>query len=336
MPRTRLDPKAWNPPPRPDLDGPYAPNRALEAPERWSTPGEGPEDVVAGHDGGLYTGLADGRVVRFPPDGGAARTVATVPGRPLGIERDPRGGLIVCSAGGGLLHLDPDTGAVTTVVDRVDGAAMRFTNNAACAADGRIFFTDSSRRFGFDDFMADILEHSRTGRLLVHDRRDGSTRVLLDGLAFANGVALASDESYVLVAETAAYRVTRWWLDGPRRRDTYEPFLDNLPGLPDNLTTGPDGLFWVAFVNPRDAVLDRLLPHPLLRRGVWALPERLRPAPTRYGFVVAYDERGGVVHNLQGPSGEAYARITSARVHDGWLWLGSLDEHAIARVPAPA
>ena len=38
----------------------------------------------------------------------------------------------------------------------------------------------------------------------------------MDGLQFANGVVLSPDESYLLVAETGAYRITRLWLGGAR------------------------------------------------------------------------------------------------------------------------
>ena len=56
---------------------------------------------------------------------------------------------------------------------------------------------------------------TRTGRL-VRRGPDGSVSVVLDGLAFANGVALATDQSWVAVAETAARTVVRHWITGDR------------------------------------------------------------------------------------------------------------------------
>lgn len=38
--------------------------------------------------------------------------------------------------------------------------------------------------------------------------------MLLKDLYFANGVALSKDESFVLVAETFQYRISRYWLKG--------------------------------------------------------------------------------------------------------------------------
>jgi hypothetical protein len=58
--------------------------------------------------------------------------------------------------------------------------------------------------------------------------------VLLKDLYFANGVALSANEDFVLVNETYRYRISRYWLKG-EQAGTQDVFIDNLPGLPDNL-----------------------------------------------------------------------------------------------------
>ena len=55
--------------------------------------------------------------------------------------------------------------------------------------------------FDLEHYMADLIEHSGTGRLLRRDP-DGSLDVVLGGLQIANGVALAPDGSYLVVAQT--------------------------------------------------------------------------------------------------------------------------------------
>ena len=62
------------------------------------------------------------------------------------------------------------------------------------------------------------MQASHTGRLLRYDPASGRTDVLADGLWFANGVALAPDESYVVVVETMRARLLRVWLRGPQAR----------------------------------------------------------------------------------------------------------------------
>jgi sugar lactone lactonase YvrE len=332
MAKPSISPSTWTPPKAPSSTGTWAANSMLASIELIHVPGSGPEDVAVLHDGDLVVGLDDGRICRLSPDGRRTEIVADTTGRPLGIEVRDDGKLYVCDAHRGLLLVDPDAGDVEVLVDQIGGRPLRFTNNAAIHPDGSVLFSDSSLRFGIEHFKADLLEHSCTGRLLRW--RDGEVEVLLEGLAFANGVALTHDGDAVLVAETAGYRVTRYWLAG-EWAGTSEVLIENLPGFPDNLSTGPGGTVWIAMPSTRDASLDLLLPRPpALRRAVWALPDRFQPQASRNTFVIGIDADGTVTHNLQGP-GDRFHYVTGVREHDGHLYLGSLVEGAVARYRLP-
>jgi sugar lactone lactonase YvrE len=63
--------------------------------------------------------------------------------------------------------------------------------------------------------IIDVLTSKPRGRLLRYTEQ-GGTEVLLDGIHFANGMALARDESFVLINETPRARVLRFWLQGPK------------------------------------------------------------------------------------------------------------------------
>jgi sugar lactone lactonase YvrE len=322
MTRPPIAPVRWQPPTaparsrKPRSAEPLPPLRLLDV------LGEGPEDVLVDDAGRVLTGVADGRILRLAPDNRLLEVLADTGGRPLGLEWLPDGGLLVCDARRGLLRVDLATGAVTTLVSDVDGRPIGFCNNAAVAGDGTVYFSDSSRRFGVDAWKADLLEHSGTGRLLRRGLAAEVT-VLADGLQFANGVALAPDGSFVVVAETAAYRLRKVWITGPRAGEV-EVFVDNLPGFPDNVSTGTDGLFWVAMGSPRDRTLDQLLPrHPRLRQVVWTLPDRLQPQPKTSVWVYALSPAGEVVHDLQAP-GDRFHFVTGVREHDGTVVMGSL------------
>jgi sugar lactone lactonase YvrE len=293
-------------------------------------PGNGPEDVAIGADGQLYAGLVDGRIVRIHPDSGRTDVVADTGGRPLGVEVDPDGGLVVCDPFRGVLHVDPATGKVTTMTDKVDGITMLLCDNSSLTADGTVYFSDSSTQFGLDHYKGELLAHSGTGRLLRRTP-DGAVDLVADGLQFANGVALAADESWVAVAQTAAYCIDRVWLSGPRQGQR-ETLVDNLPAFPDNVSLGSDGLIWVALPSPRDSVLDLLLPRPAaVRRLVWALPDAVQPKPKSTVWVQAYDVTGRLVHDLQCEH-PRFRTVTGVRELDGVVWLGSLTSAAIGRI----
>lgn len=327
--RPRIRPVVWSPPAIPARARRESSEPPMPLPRPLPVAGTGPEDVAVGADGTVYTGVEDGRILRLSPDGGPARPVADTGGRPLGVEVAGDGRLIVCDADRGLLRVEPDRpDRVEVLVDTIADAPMRLCDNAAVGSDGSIYFSDSSRRFGLAHWRADLLEHSGTGRLLRRDPR-GEVEVLVDGLQFANGVALAADESFVAVAETGAYRVTRLWLTGPLagRRDI---LIDNLPGFPDNLSTGRQGRIWIALASPRNPLLDWAHARPpTIRRAIWALPERIQPQPARTAWVLAVDATGAIVCDLQA-TGAGIHLVTGVREHGDRLYLGSL----IGRVAA--
>jgi sugar lactone lactonase YvrE len=327
-------PVAWTPAPNPGLTGPFAHSTGFTD-LRMLAVGEGPEAVTQGPDGFLYTGLQDGWVVRFRPDGrGPAERVVQTGGRPLGMQFDAHGHLIVADAFRGLLSVAPDR-TITPLLEAVDGRRLLFPNAVAIAADGAIWFSDASQRFDQHHWRDDFWEGRATGRLLRYDPHIGQAAVRLEDLRFANGVALGPNDAFVLVNETVAARIHRLWLTGPRA-GTHDIFLDGLPGYPDNLSSNGRGLFWVALAAPRIHTLDRLAGSPRLRQVLFRLPAALTEVrPPAVAWVIGMDVRGAVRHHLRDTSGR-YANVTSVREVDGVLWLGSLFGWAVGRAQAPA
>ena len=322
-------PAAWDPP---AAAAARDVNRALAGAERIPLDGaHGPEDVAFGPHGALYTGVEDGRILRRRRDG-AVETFARTGGRPLGLRFGPDGALYVADAQEGLLAVSAD-GRVEALAPGHGGRPFRLADDLDIAADGTVYFTDASTRVGLGESVRDVVEQHPTGRLLAY-RRGAGLRVLHEGFSFANGVALAADQSYVLVAETARYRVQRCWL-APERAGRCEVLTDNLPGFPDGVTRGSGGRFWIALVSPRNALLDRIHPYPSLKTAMLRLPEALRPGPRAYGRVVAIDATGRIVHDLQDPEGRAAAFVTNVVEHEGDLYLGSLEREWIAKVRVP-
>lgn len=291
-------------------------------------PAKGAEDVVVDEHGAVFTGTEDGSVWRIRDDGRRIDKVGSTGGRPLGLELLPDGRLLVCDAHRGLLALDTGTGAQEQLASHVHGERILVCNNAAVHSSGAIYFSDSSRVFPLERWRADLVENTGTGRLLRRDP-DGTVDVVVDGLRFANGVALSADESYVAVAETGGRTVVRRWLAGPRV-GRVDRLADDLPGYPDNIARGSDGLIWVTLASPRVRSLERVMGAPVpVRRVSWRLPRRLQPAPVRSARVLALDDAGRVVHDLEGDS-SSYHMVTGVRESLGRVWLGSLEESAVA------
>ena len=325
-----VDPVAWKPARKPRPVAGYAPNRELLAARRLAEGKlRGPEDLALDGQGSLYAGTSDGKVVRVGLMNEAVMDFATTGGRPLGLRFDPEGRLIVCDARQGLLAIDKQ-GRVATLTREAGGRELRFADNLDVAKDGTIYFSDASDKFTQDEYLFDLLEARPHGRLLRHDPRTGETRVLLEGLYFANGVALSADESYLVVSETYRYRLTRYWLTGEKAGRS-EVMADNLPGFPDNVSRGPGNTFWVAFFTVRNDTVDALHPRPLAKKLLARLPRIVWPKAARYGFVAQLAGNGRPIRSLHDPTGERVFQVTSAREHDGILYLGTLDNPWLAR-----
>jgi sugar lactone lactonase YvrE len=329
-----ISPQAWSPPPAPSLTGQYQQNSLLSGVERLSLgPGNAPEDVALDAENRIYAGFDDGRIMRLQADGTHPEVFANTQGRPLGLSFDASGNLIVADAIKGLLSIGRD-GLVNVLTTEADGLAFVCTNDLDIATDGTIYFTDASSKFPLTNYKADLLEHRGNGRMLAYDPRTKTTRTLLGELSFANGVAVSPDQSFVLVVETAAYRVHRIWLSGPKQGQS-EIFIDNLPGFPDGISSNGKNKFWLALVTPRDKTLDKLLPHPFLRKVVIRLPKFLQPAPKRFSFVLGLDNNGQVIDNLQNGSPDCYAQIANAVERAGTLYFGSIGETTVGRYRLP-
>lgn len=334
-----IDPLAWNPPENPGFSGPYAMNNRLAKAEIFTLPSsQGPEDTALGSDGRIYSGLADGSIVRFSLENiDTIETLVNTGGRPLGLKfHNDR--LYIADAFMGLIYIDNATSdgnhKVELAADKSNGEPMLFVDDLDIAEDGTVWFTDASTRFDLHDNILDYMEHRPSGRLISWNPETFEIQVHLDGLAFANGVAFGPDDSYILINETMRYRITRYWLKG-KKAGQAEIFAENLPGFPDNLSYNHNGLFWVALIYPREKKIDSLLPRPFLRKVIMRLPETLRERePEPMAWVIALNYNGEVVHNLQDHTGR-YHTVTSVNEVEGYLWLGSLTATSVARIAAP-
>jgi hypothetical protein len=180
--------------------------------------------------------------------------------------------------------------------------------------------------------MADLLEHSTTGSV-YRLTPDGEVTRLTTGRAFPNGVALSGDRRTLFWAETATYALYKLDLTVAGAEPVH---VAAIPGLPDNIARGSDGLIWVAVGSPRNAVLDFLLPkQPALRKLVWSLPDALKPKAADIIEIQAYDDAGTLVHDLRAKHPD-FHMPTGVRERDGRVWLGSIGTSALATFPTPA
>ncbi len=329
----KIDAVAFHPEKAPALAGSYAPNHILKTAKRLGSGRlHGPEEIAIDREGFIYTGNANGTIQKISRKG-EVQTFAVTGGHPLGLDFDAAGNLIVCEPYSGLLQVSP-TGVVSNLVQSYQGVKFGLLDDVKVARDGLIYFTDASHKYPLDQYQLDVLEARPNGRLFRYDPKSAQLELLMDELYFANGIALSAAEDFLVVAETSRYRLSRLWLQGPRAGQR-EVFLDNLPGMPDTLSSNHEGTIWVAYFSVRDALVDALQPFPWIKNLLARVPVKMLPKPKAYSFVVAYDEGGHVLQNYQDPSGKNLGNVTSVEEYKGELYMGSLLGDAIGVIALP-
>ncbi|XP_020576914.1 protein STRICTOSIDINE SYNTHASE-LIKE 10-like [Phalaenopsis equestris] len=314
----------------------------------------GPESFAFDGDGeGPYTGLSDGRIMKWEGDDIGWTDFSSVSpsnllhdcrgsrdpkredlcGRPLGLcFYKKTGELYVADAYSGLLKFGSRDKAATIVSKEAGGVPFYLTNALDIdQGSGVVYFTDSSAKYRRREFLSAIITGDSTGRLMQYDPTTKKTQILLSNLSFPNGIALSSDGSFLLIAETTTCRILRYWL----QNSTFEVFSE-LPGFPDNIRRSPRGGFWVALHSRRSKLVKWLLSLPWLKK-VFFYGSYVLPTSRIHGMVMFFkrmrnegamalrlNEDGEVIEVLESLGRRKMMLISEVHEMNDSLWIGSV------------
>ncbi|KAL3515781.1 hypothetical protein ACH5RR_022683 [Cinchona calisaya] len=326
----------------------------------------GPESLEFDRWGrGPYTGLADGRIVRWMGKDVGWETFALVThnwteklcvkgkdsttskqwkveqqcGRPLGLRFDKQtGNLYIADSYYGLLVVRPEGGIATPLSTEVEGKPILFANDLDIHRNGSIFFTDTSKRYNRVNHFFILLEGDSSGRLLRYDPPTGTTHVVLEGLAFPNGVQLSKDHNFLLYTETTNCRLMKYWLEGPKSGSI--ELVANLPGFPDNVRLNEKGEFWVAIDCCRTKIQETLIQNPWMRNIYFRLPIPMRYLARMVGMkmytvISLFNEKGEILDVLEDRKGKVMKLVSEVRELNGKLWIGTVAHNHIATINYP-
>lgn len=330
----------FSPPHKPELFDPASREPVLAKAELLASGQiDGPEDVILDRDDNLYCGTRDGRIVRLsPPHYDKAETYAKTGGRPLGLAFDAEERLVVCIAGMGLYRI-AGPGKVERLTSQTrrswgieDDRVIKMADDLDIAPDGRIFFTDATKRYEMESWAVDLLEGRPNGRLLCYDPSNERTTTVCDNLHFPNGVCVSHDGKLLLVASTGLCSIMAFDLARP----TAPPriFMDGLPGYPDNINRASDGGYWIAIAGMRSPALNLAMQDSGFRRR---MAKRVAPTHWLFGNLnmggVVKCSADGQIEDVywDAPAGPLYM-ITSMREHKGQLFLGGVINDKIGRL----
>ena len=204
------------------------------------------EGVAVHADGSVWCGGEAGQVYRITPDGSAIELrVGGGDGFTLALAFGPDGLLYyVDLERRAVWRLDPAGGDPTPFVDgSIGGRELILPNALAFDGAGNLYLTES-------------YSPTEPGPGVYRVDPDGSGALWSPGpFLFANGVAVAPDDSAVYVAETWSRRVTRVPMLPDGSAGEPELYVE-LPGvLPDGLGFGPDERLYVACYQPSQIIV---------------------------------------------------------------------------------
>ena len=183
---------------------------------------EGPSFDRAGN---LYVvDIPFGRIFRISKAGEWA-LVSEYAGWPNGLRIAADGRIFIADYRQGLVHLDPASGEVSTVLAHRNSEGFKGLNDLTIASNGDILFTDQGQT-GL---------HDPTGRV-YRLRADGRLELLLSNVPSPNGLVLDGEEKVLFVAATRGNCIWR----GPFMPDGTLSKVGNFFQLYGS--TGPDGL----------------------------------------------------------------------------------------------
>ncbi len=230
-----------------------------------------------------------------------------------------------------------------------DGTISRinYADDVDVGKSGMIYFSDATdimpERDGktwdvMNGYKIDLMRSKRTGRLLRYDPVTDKVDILASNIWFANGVAVDEDETFVMISETSMGRLLKYNLVGPDQ-GKLEVIVDGLPGMVDGADC--DKAYCYAPLPssypPIMKFLNSLPPfaEAWLKTFLMMLPKSLTPKPVKYGGVVEVtasedsSSGGSITRFFQDPSGVCMHLITGVTVHDGKLYLGSLEHNFV-------
>lgn len=207
-----------------------------------------PECVLCTSDGMLHVADWRGGVTLIAPDGDQLTVLAKGNFKlcPNGIGILPDGSWLLAHLGeteGGVYRLCPD-GTLMPELLEVDGHPLPPTNYIHLDGRGRLWVTVSTRRhprsLGFRPDCDD-------GFIVLHDQ--SGSRVVADGLGYANECLIHPETGSLYVNETFARRLTRFDVDVKGNLSNKTTVAEFGHGTyPDGLTFDVEGGIWVTSI----------------------------------------------------------------------------------------
>jgi hypothetical protein len=240
----------------PSFDGALKPNQILEKAETIGQ-FEAPEDLATD---GKTIYIADGAAL-LRLDGSATTEVRRFDRAISALCCLPNGG-IAAALDGREVQVFATPSASSAAVS-ISDPSFNAINALSPGQRGTLIATDGSSARPYGQWVYDLMERGRTGRVLSLDIASGRARPIASGLSYAFGACAAGDA--VFVSESWRHQIVAIAQNGSRR-----VVLDNLPVYPSRLSPAASGGFWLTAFAARTQLIEFVLRENAYRRRMMA------------------------------------------------------------------
>ncbi len=252
-----------------------------------------PDDVAAGRNSEAFVS-SDQRLVHLSgPDLREQSVVAAFEAPITALAPLEDGTLAVGINGVGTRRIGVD-GRVVAELTEVGGTKLRcVTAIAEDPVHGGLYLAVGSVRHDAEDWVVDLMECNRAGMLVYWPRAAMTAEVLLDGLAYPNGLEVTDGGRSVLFTQSWAHTLARY-RPGGSGRPAVEVLIENMPGYPARIAPAAGGGHWLAMFAMRTQLIELVLREPQFRR------EMMRSVDSHLWIRPALRATGSYLEPLQG------------------------------------
>ncbi|CAI9113412.1 OLC1v1014009C1 [Oldenlandia corymbosa var. corymbosa] len=220
--------------------------------------------------GGPYTGVADGRILRYRGHFLGWQDFATTSpmrnekacdstngsnaamcGRVLGLGFDfLSGDLYAVDTHFGFQVIPQSGGLGIQLATGFNGANFTYPNALDIDQVAReVYFTDAGKVFQTGNLAEIRRGRDNDGKVYRYNIETAKLTLLISNMSGPTGLAVSRDGRYLVISEYSRSRIRRFWLKGPNAL-TSETLI-RLSGNPENIKTTARGDFWVAVTVPQ-------------------------------------------------------------------------------------
>uniref|UniRef100_A0A0N5A0J9 Str_synth domain-containing protein n=1 Tax=Parastrongyloides trichosuri TaxID=131310 RepID=A0A0N5A0J9_PARTI len=270
-------------------------------------------------------------------------------GRPLGIRKYKDDILIVADSYFGIFFVDFSRKIYKNGFELFmsskyltkDKPAMML-NDFDIINDEDIYISDSSSKWDRRRFFHILSEAEPNGRVLKINLKTKDVSVIDENLFFPNGIQQISKNA-IVVAECGMARIWKIFINGDKK-GTREIFIENLPGLPDNIRLSKySNTLYVGLTGLRHAnslnMYDKIGKYPNIRNFLAKiLPEKLfSKLPSlfvkKHAIIIEINLNGSIISTYQDPESKVVQDASHVVDDENYLYLGSYHSRYIAKVP---